>query len=523
MKKILLSLMTVLALTSLSAQTYFTEDFESGTDAWTFFDADGDQAGWEALSYGTEEGVVLTSASWTSDDGPLTPDNWAVSSAIDLTSATLPTLYWSVMSQDQAWADENITVYVATSSDIADLAASGTSFTEIVGTSTGYMLRTMDLSSFVGSTVYVGLRHHDVTDMFRVNIADVMVKEMLAEDVTLNLSSSSNQAITSEGGTSSFDFNVVSYGSEQLSGYTFNYSVNGNAGSMPSNQSLNSGDVETFSIDLGEGNYQVTVYVTNSSGEQVGESYETNVSVVPPVPQFVMQDTYGNTHDLHSTLSKGTMVLLDFFASWCGPCETSTPEVNAVWEEMGSGTLNYETFGITTEPTDDADVVNGLGWGAEYPKFAYSQTNEEMWSHYDGLYGEGGIPFFVLICPNPSSPGFSDISWTSVGWAGQAALVAAAEDCMENVSIDEVFESSLSIYPNPASDYATVNISLVESQDVIVEVVNTLGQKVMNVSTKFDAGLNTFELPIESLASGMYHVNIKTSNVLITEKLNIVK
>lgn len=525
MKRILLSVVSMLAVCSLSAQTYFSDDFEGGVDAWTFIDSDGDGAGWDAADYGDGEGAVLTSASW--DQSPLTPDNWAISPAIDLTSATLPTLYWNVKSQDQSWADENITVYVATASDVATLAASSVSYNEIVGTSDGYMLRTLDLSSFNGETVYVGLRHHDVTDMFRVNVASVSVKEMLAEDVTLSLTSSASQAITAEGAITSFDFNVVSYGSEALSGYTFNYTVDGVAGSSASTQTLNAGDSESFSIDLGEGTYEITAFVTNADGEQVGETIEGTVSVVPPVMNFEMTDTHGDTHNLYEELSSGNMVLLDFFASWCGPCESSTPEVNAVWEQFGSGQFTYQTYGITVEPTDNASVIDGLGWGAEYPKFEYTADNEALWAHYNGLYGGGGIPLFILICPDENNPGYSEVAWVSEGWAtggqSQDALIAAAQACDSEVSIEEVANTSLSIYPNPASNYATVNVSLVEAEEVVVDVVNALGQKVVNVTAQFDAGTNSFELPVEKLSTGVYYVNVKTSNGVVTEKLNILK
>ena len=103
---------------SLNAQTYFSEDFSGGLGQFTSTDADGDGFDWETVDYGAGDGQgnVATSASWDGNTGPLTPDNWLISSAIDLSSATgTIMLEWVVMAQDQAWADENYSVYVASS------------------------------------------------------------------------------------------------------------------------------------------------------------------------------------------------------------------------------------------------------------------------------------------------------------------------------------------------------------------------------------------------------------------------
>jgi hypothetical protein len=91
------------------------------------------------------------------------------------------------------------------------------------------------------------------------------------------------------------------------------------------------------------------------------------------------------------------------------------------------------------------------------------------------------------------------------------------------VGVDEVSENSFSIFPNPASNNATVVLNLSESDDVILEVVNTLGQHVFVQTSKMNTGSNTVEIPVEKLSTGMYYVNIRISDEMITEKLNIMK
>ncbi|WP_179317333.1 T9SS type A sorting domain-containing protein [Winogradskyella undariae] len=189
-KKLLYLLMLSLSFTQLTtAQIYFSEDFSSGTmDNWTLTDSDGDSDNWSIANLEAVQGNHATSASWSSTTGlALTPDNWMVSTAIDLTSATGNVfLQWKAYGQDQSWANENYTVYVATASDITTLGASTTSFNEVIGATNGvYANRNLDITSFVGQTIYVAFRHHAVTDQFRLNIDDIYVKTVSDNDAEL--------------------------------------------------------------------------------------------------------------------------------------------------------------------------------------------------------------------------------------------------------------------------------------------------------------------------------------------------
>ncbi|MFQ3269543.1 MAG: thiol-disulfide isomerase/thioredoxin [Flavobacteriales bacterium] len=102
-------------------------------------------------------------------------------------------------------------------------------------------------------------------------------------------------------------------------------------------------------------------------------------------------------------------------------------------------------------------------------------------------------------------------------------LIEAAFEVTYGVGIEEVLANKLSIFPNPASNNAAIELNLVESNEVVIEVVNTLGQKVFTYASTMSAGLNKVELPVATLNAGLFYVNIKVGNELITEKLNILK
>ena len=149
------------------------EDFENfDADNWTIVDADGDGYAWELVEGDGVSGAkvydgthAIASASYDNNSGALTPDNWLISQAFTATADAK--LSWYDIGQDAGWAAENYSVYA--------IPANYTSLNEAVELYTGvsgaeYTERTAELGAFAGQEIRVAFRHHDVTDMFRLNI-----------------------------------------------------------------------------------------------------------------------------------------------------------------------------------------------------------------------------------------------------------------------------------------------------------------------------------------------------------------
>ncbi|RMF32556.1 MAG: TlpA family protein disulfide reductase [Bacteroidetes bacterium] len=69
------------------------------------------------------------------------------------------------------------------------------------------------------------------------------------------------------------------------------------------------------------------------------------VALGAPAPALTLPDTSGQEHKLHEL--RGTVTLLDFWASWCSPCLRQIPDLKeayAKWHERG-----FEIIGISVD------------------------------------------------------------------------------------------------------------------------------------------------------------------------------
>lgn len=59
----------------------------------------------------------------------------------------------------------------------------------------------------------------------------------------------------------------------------------------------------------------------------------TIASVGDTVPEFAVEDIDGNPFSVDGTSKK--VVLINFFTTWCGPCQLELPRIQQIWERYG--------------------------------------------------------------------------------------------------------------------------------------------------------------------------------------------
>ncbi|WP_439184440.1 redoxin domain-containing protein [Carboxylicivirga taeanensis] len=114
------------------------------------------------------------------------------------------------------------------------------------------------------------------------------------------------------------------------------------------------------------------------------------VAVGQMAPDFTMNDPEGNPVKLSSF--RGKYLLVDFWASWCGPCRRENPNVVKLYDEFKD--KGFDILGVSLDQKKDAwlkaieddklswnHVSDLKGWGNEAAK----------------LYAVSGIPHTVLL------------------------------------------------------------------------------------------------------------------------------
>ena len=79
-------------------------------------------------------------------------------------------------------------------------------------------------------------------------------------------------------------------------------------------------------------------------------------------------------------------------------------------------------------------------------------------------------------------------------------------------------------YPNPFNPTTTISFSLQKAGKVMLDVYNTVGQKVATlVNDKMTAGEHEVTFNGKDLASGLYLYRLTANNVTLTKKMMLIK
>lgn len=140
----------------------------------------------------------------------------------------------------------------------------------------------------------------------------------------------------------------------------------------------------------GANEYTKSLPIYKVIAEQIDVLEKTSVG--KPFTDFTMEDAEGNKVSLSDYVGKGKYVLVDFWASWCGPCRAEMPNVVEAYKKFGGD--NFEIVGVSLDSKKD-DWLKAI----KDMNLSWKQMSDLKAWECEGSkkYGVDGIPATVLF------------------------------------------------------------------------------------------------------------------------------
>ncbi|MFT4524376.1 MAG: peroxiredoxin [Bacteroidia bacterium] len=218
-------------------------------------------------------------------------------------------------------------------------------------------------------------------------------------------------------------------------------------------------------------------------------------------PDFTITDIDGNSHNLYSTLDEGKVVVLKFFTNWCGICNNTADNVQAL----------YDTYQSNGDPVEfwalDRDANETNVHATTYRNnnnLTFPVIGEANW--VANLYGVQYQPEYKIICTDRSYE--EEITYTQVN---QHVL-----DCLSQITGIE--ESSTAGELNirqtgkgvsmiwEAENTQTSNLSIIDAAGRVVLTQTITGGKRVHLNLTNGIYVHVLALDSDNIIKGKFAV-----------------
>jgi peroxiredoxin len=106
-----------------------------------------------------------------------------------------------------------------------------------------------------------------------------------------------------------------------------------------------------------------------------------------PAPDFTLRSVDG--HNLRLAEQRGQVVLVNFWASWCGPCRAEMPQLSRLYDKYRAS--GFVMLGVNIDDDPRTATATAARWGLKFPVLLDADKAVSR------LYDLGSMPSTVLI------------------------------------------------------------------------------------------------------------------------------
>ena len=111
------------------------------------------------------------------------------------------------------------------------------------------------------------------------------------------------------------------------------------------------------------------------------------VTALSPAPDFTLKSAEGR--NLRLGEQRGQVVLVNFWASWCGPCKQEMPHLNRLYDKYRAS--GFTLLAVNIDDDARLGASTAAKWGLKFPVLLDADKNVTR------LYDLGAMPSTVLI------------------------------------------------------------------------------------------------------------------------------
>lgn len=260
------------------------------------------------------------------------------------------------------------------------------------------------------------------------------------------------------------------------------------------------------------------------------------------VPNFTVTDLDGNQHELYDILDQGYSVVIDVFATWCGPCWSyhQTHALEDVWNTYGpngtdeifvmgieadgqttandmigtgGNTLGDWTEGITYPMIDDGSMAQVLGI-AYYPTIYHICSNRTI-VEAGQLSNIAAFQDLSLDCPDPvgaNNAGILLYDGYEGDICGDGELEYAPSITLQNTGLEAMTAATIELSVN-----GTVEQSIAWTGMLTTFQLEEVAFEAMTLSGGSDININIAD--VNGMADEMESDNSKAVNIAVARQV----